>query len=87
MDRTEVDKRLRVLIAHMLGVDADLVTPEASLADSLGADSLDRVEITLTAEDAFGVQISDEAMEVARTYGDILNAVIEANPTAVGASA
>jgi acyl carrier protein len=44
-------------------VDANEVTPEASFVDDLGADSLDTVELVMAFEEAFNIEIPDEAAE------------------------
>lgn len=79
---TDLDARLRQVVADCLGVEVAQVTPEASLTADLHADSLDIIEIVMAAEDALGVEISDEAAEASRTYGDLLRAVV---PTPTGA--
>ena len=72
---TDIDARLRQVVADCLEVDVAEVTPEAHLVQDLHADSLDLIEIVMAAEDALGVEISDEAAEASRTYGDLLRAV------------
>lgn len=61
-----------------LSCDADKVTMEATLADDLGADSLDAVELNMALEDNLGVAISDEELANMKTVGDIVN-YLEAN--------
>jgi acyl carrier protein len=46
-----------------LGVEEELVTPEASFVDDLGADSLDTVELVMALEEEFGIEIPDEDAE------------------------
>jgi acyl carrier protein len=46
-----------------LGVEEELVTPEASFVDDLGADSLDTVELVMALEEEFGLEIPDEDAE------------------------
>jgi acyl carrier protein len=48
---------------HQLGVEEELVTPDASFVDDLGADSLDTVELVMALEEEFGVEIPDEDAE------------------------
>lgn len=50
----EVTGKVNAILVELLGVDRDLVTPDASLAD-LGCDSLDRVEVALAIEEVFEI--------------------------------
>ena len=54
---------MKSIIVEQLGVDAKEVTPEASFVDDLGADSLDTVELVMAFEEAFNIEIPDEAAE------------------------
>lgn len=53
-------ERLQSIIAGVLGVDEESITPDKSFEDDLGADSLDRVEIIMQIEDELDVEISEE---------------------------
>ena len=66
-------EKVRDVIVESLGCDADLVTMEASLADDLGADSIDAVELNIALEDTLGTAIPDEALSEMKTVGDIVN--------------
>ena len=59
------------MIDH-LGVDADKVSEGANFIDDLGADSLDVVELVMAFEEAFGVEIPDDAAETIVTIGDAI---------------
>ena len=69
---SSVDERVKSIIVEQLGVDADEVTPEASLVEDLGADSLDTVELVMAFEKEFDIDIPDEEAEKLRTVGDAL---------------
>lgn len=56
------DKIIKV-IAEKLGVEREEVAPEASLVDDLGADSLDLVELIMSMEEEFDIEIPDEDAE------------------------
>ena len=71
-------EKVKALIAETLNCDLEKVTMEASLADDLGADSLDAVELNMALEDNLGVAISDEELANMKTVGDIVN-YLEAN--------
>ena len=66
-------EKMRDIIVETLGCEAEQVTPEASLAEDLGADSLASVELTMALEEATGISIEDSALAEMKTVGDILN--------------
>lgn len=66
-----VNAKLKDLICEQLGVDEDRVKLEASFIDDLGADSLDIVELIMTMEEKFGLEIPDDEAEKLRTVGDV----------------
>lgn len=65
-------EKLRDIIVETLGCETEQVTPEASLADDLGADSLAAVELVMALEEASGVTIADADVEGLKTVGDIM---------------
>lgn len=57
MTRDEIFEKIQEVLEDALGVDADEVTPEASLTRDLGAESIDFLDITFKIEQAFGFKI------------------------------
>jgi acyl carrier protein len=55
--------RLQAIVAEQLGVETDKITPDAEFIQDLNADSLDMVELVMSLEEEFGVEISDEEVE------------------------
>jgi acyl carrier protein len=66
----ELSREYRELVARQLGVDPGTVTGRAKFDMDLGADDLDLVELTITAEDMFNVEIPGEMAKRARTVED-----------------
>ncbi|GAC1427772.1 MAG: acyl carrier protein [Ktedonobacteraceae bacterium] len=56
-------ERLKKIVVDQLGVDESEVVPSASFVEDLNADSLDLVELIMSLEEEFKVQISDEDAE------------------------
>ena len=67
---TKTYEKLKKIIVEQLGVDEGDVKPEASFVDDLNADSLDLVELIMSLEEEFGMEISDEEAEKIKTVGD-----------------
>jgi acyl carrier protein len=67
--------RVKKIIVEQLGVEENEVTPEASITDDLGADSLDQVELVMAFETEFGVDIPDEEAEKIKTVGDAVQKI------------
>jgi acyl carrier protein len=63
MKMASVEERVIEIISDQLGLDKDEIQLEASFIDDLGADSLDIVEMIMTIEDEFDIEISDEDAE------------------------
>lgn len=72
LDQSEIETRLRKIIVDNLGVDEAEVVPTANFVDDLNADSLDLVELIMSLEEEFGIEISDEEAEKIRTMGDAI---------------
>lgn len=68
---SDIDYKLRGILAEKLGVDDEKLTPTARLVEDLGADSLDKVEVILEIDKSFGITFEDEELENVRTVGDL----------------
>lgn len=65
-------EKVKRIIAEQLDIDEDSITYESSITEDLGADSLDVVDIVMSFEDEFGIEIPDDAVETIRTVSDIV---------------
>ena len=61
--------KIKEILVDQLGVDESEVTMEASFIDDLAADSLDVVELIMTMEEEFGIEIDEEDVESLTTVG------------------
>ncbi|MBR2448122.1 MAG: acyl carrier protein [Clostridia bacterium] len=64
--------KIKVILADQLDVDADTLTLDTDMARDLNADSLDVVEVLMSIEDEFGVEIPDEEIENIKTIGNLV---------------
>lgn len=68
----DIAEKVKSIIVDKLGVDIKEVTPEASITNDLGADSLDTVELVMEFEKAFDITIPEEVSEKIATVGDAI---------------
>lgn len=71
MDSAVMKEKIVEIIANQLGIDRTDVTPESSVVDDLGADSLDVVELIMALEEEFNLEIPDEEAEKIKSVKDI----------------
>lgn len=73
-----VFEKVKEILCEQLDLDEGTVTMEANIADDLGADSLDVVDLLMSLEDEFDIEIPDEEVENIKTVGQLVK-YIEAN--------
>ena len=71
-DKAKTIDKVKEIIAKQLSVKLETVTDESNIAEDLGADSLDLVEILMSLEDEFGISIPDEAIPQIKTINDVV---------------
>jgi acyl carrier protein len=69
-------EEVRAAVADHLGIDAALLTEQASLSRDLGLDSLAGIEMATALEDRFSMRITDDELAALRTYGDLERLVL-----------
>lgn len=77
MEQGSIEERLKRIISEQLGVDESQVTREASFEEDLNADSLDLVELIMSLEEEFDIEISEEDAEKIKTVGDAIDYIRE----------
>ena len=68
-------EKLQGIIAEVLNVDADEITPDTTFVDDLGADSLDIFQIIMGIEETFDIEIDNEDAEKIVTVGDAVEQI------------
>ena len=69
--------KVKKIVVDQLGVNEADVQIDSTFIDDLGADSLDTVELIMEFEEAFGINIPDEAAEKISTVGDAIKYIEE----------
>lgn len=75
-----ITEEIRKIIVDLLGVEESKVTIDARLIEDLNADSLDAVELAMTLEEHFEIQVADEEVERMQTVGEIAATVKSHRP-------
>lgn len=65
-------EKVRALLAEQLEIDEDQITMDTNIADDLGADSLDVVELVMAIEDNYGIVITDEKVASLTTVRQVV---------------
>lgn len=73
---SNVEERVKKIVAEQLGVKEEEVTNKASFVDDLGADSLDTVELVMALEEEFETEIPDEEAEKITTVQQAIDYVL-----------
>ncbi len=79
-----IEEQVISIVAEQLGVAKEQVTPDASIVNDLGADSLDQVELVMGLEEKFDIQVPDDAADKFQTVGQVIDYIKKAQ---AGASA
>lgn len=65
--------KVKEILVDQLDVDGNSITMESVITDDLGADSLDVVDLVMSLEEEFDIEIPDEEIEAMKTVGDIVH--------------
>lgn len=70
-------EKVKAILSEQFDVEEDTITAETSIADDLGADSLDVVDLLMSIEDEFEIEIPDEEVENIKTVGELVKYIEE----------
>ena len=70
-------EKVKMILSNQFEVEQDTITPETNIQEDLGADSLDVVDMLMSLEDEFDVEIPDEKIETLRTVGEVVSYIEE----------
>ncbi len=66
-----VFEKVKKIISEQLEVDQSIISENSTITGDLGADSLDLVDLAMSIEDEFDIELSDEALDKIKTVGDL----------------
>lgn len=66
-------EKVKSILAEQFDVEEDDITPETRLVEELGADSLDVVDLLMSVEDEFEIEVPDEEIENIKSVDDIVS--------------
>ena len=72
-----VFEKVREILCDQLDLEQDEVTMTSNIVENLGADSLDMVDMVMSIEDEFELEVADEDVEGIKTVGDIVRYIEE----------
>ena len=67
-----VFEKIKKIISEQLEVDQSIISEGSSITGELGADSLDLVDLAMSIEDEFDIELSDDALEKIKSVGDLV---------------
>ncbi len=70
-------EKVKAILSEQFDVEEDSITPETSIADDLGADSLDVVDLLMSIEDEFEIEVPDEEIDNIKTVGELVKYIEE----------
>ena len=74
-----VFEKVKAILSEQFDVEEDSITAETTLADDLGADSLDIVDLVMSLEEEFDMEFPDEDIERFKTVADVVKYIDENN--------
>ncbi len=69
--------RIRQILSDQLDIEEDKITMESDIVENLEADSLDVVDLVMTIEDEYNIEVPDDQIENFRTVGDVVRYIEE----------
>ena len=82
MTQEEIFGKVKDLVSKQLSIDEKEITTDASFIEDLGADSLDTVELIMSLEEEFDIEIPDEEAEKIKTVQNVVDYILNHLATA-----
>ena len=65
-------EKVKAILSEQFDVEEDSITADTSIADDLGADSLDVVDLLMSIEDEFEIEVPDDEIDNIKTVGELV---------------
>ena len=72
-----VFEKVRAILADQFDVDEEMITPETNIEDDLGADSLDVIDLVMSVEDEFSLEVPEDVIESLKTVDSVVRFIEE----------
>lgn len=69
MEKNEIEKKVKEVVSRILGVDEKSITPESRFVEDLGAESVQSLELVAAFEEAFNIEMEEDAALEVKTVG------------------
>ena len=69
----DLEIKIKNIVSKQLGVPVGQISTDSRFIDDLGGDSLDTIEMLLTLEDEFGIEVEEEIAEELHTVGSVVD--------------
>jgi len=71
--KEEISEKVKQILVEELDVEEGEITPDSCIAEDLGADSLDQMDIVMTIEETFGIEVPDDDLGKLKTYPNVVD--------------
>ncbi|HBN38394.1 MAG TPA: acyl carrier protein [Ruminococcaceae bacterium] len=68
-------EKIKAILSEQLDIDENNINADSLIVEDLGADSLDAIDIVMSVEDEFGIEVPDEIVEKMESVNDIITFV------------
>ncbi len=65
-------EKVKAILSEQFDMEEDSITADTSIADDLGADSLDVVDLLMSIEDEFEIEVPEEEVDNIKTVGELV---------------
>ncbi|CEI58994.1 Acyl carrier protein [Candidatus Portiera aleyrodidarum] len=68
-----LEKKIKSIVSKKLNINPNIIKTNSLFIEELGADSLDIIELIMTLEEEFNIEITDETSNNIKNINDVIN--------------